>query len=361
VGNSLGLMSNVGNAISASYGPGVQTPYADRFSFGIQRDLPFGFMAESTYIANRGHDLPVTRQLDGIPIQYLSNTLVRDQATIDFLSARFANPFYGILSTGTSLGSSSTISRSQFLYAYPQFSGLSYTETTGKSWYDALQLRVERRMATGFTTSMSYSWSKSLQQTDFRTTSEITPEKRLANNDRTHVLQVNGIWELPFGRGHKWGSNWDGAVNRILGNWQFSTIYRMESGWPVGFGNFLLNPGATIADMKLPSGERTWNHEFNTSVFDRVPADQLSSNVRYYSSMVGSVRTEGFDTFDTILSKTFKFRERVTIQLRGECYNLLNTANLTGLITDINSSSFGAVSSVNGYPRQLEFGLRVKF
>jgi hypothetical protein len=77
--------------------------------------------------------------------------------------------------------------------------------------------------------------------------------------------------------------------------------------------------------------------------------------------MVGSVRTEGFDTFDTILSKTFKFRERVTIQLRGECYNLLNTANLTGLITDINSSSFGAVSSVNGYPRQLEFGLRVKF
>jgi hypothetical protein len=166
---------------------------------------------------------------------------------------------------------------------------------------------------------------------------------------------------LPFGHGQKWGRSWSAPLNQVLGNWQFSPIYRMESGWPVGFGNFLLNPGATIADMKLPSDQRTWNHEFNTSVFDRVPAHQLGSNIRYYSSMVGTVRTEGFDTFDVILSKNIKIGEKVTAQLRAECYNLLNTANLTGLITDINSTSFGAVSSVNGYPRQLEFGLRIKF
>lgn len=360
-GNSLGLMSNVGNAISTTYAPGVHTPYAERFSFGIQRDLPFGFMAEATYVGNRGHELPVTWQMDATPIQYMSPLQVRDQATIDYLAARFPNPFYGILSTGTSLGSSSTTSRSQFLYKYPQYTGVSYIQTNGKSWYDALQVRVERQLAHGVTTSLSYSWAKSLQQTDFRTTSETTPEKRLANNDRTHVLQLNGIWRLPFGRGQKWGGSWNPVVNQILGGWQFSAIYRMESGWPVGFGNFLLNPGTTIADMKLPAGERTWNHEFNTSVFDRVPAHQLGSNIRYYSSQVGTVRTEGFDTFDTILTKNIMLFEKVNLQLRAECYNLLNTANLTGVITDINSASFGSVTSVNGYPRQLEFGLKVKF
>src|SRR5215471_3824277 len=60
-------------------------PYAERWSFGLQRELPRGFMLEATYIGNRGVRLPVDTQINNTYLQYLSTSPVRDQATINYL------------------------------------------------------------------------------------------------------------------------------------------------------------------------------------------------------------------------------------------------------------------------------------
>src|SRR6266446_6437226 len=81
-------------------------PYAQRWSFGLQRELPAGFVVEASYVGNRGSRLGVSRNLNGTPLKYLSTSPSRDTATINFLGASFPNPFFGL----DPLFTSSTIS-----------------------------------------------------------------------------------------------------------------------------------------------------------------------------------------------------------------------------------------------------------
>ena len=361
VGNSLGLMTNVGNAISAPYEESVKTPYGQRISFGLQRRMPLGFVVEATYAANSGRNLPVSTSFDALPYQYLSRSMTRDQDTINFLSARFPNPFYGILSTSTSMGSSTNTTRSQLLRPYAQYTNITMSRTIGKSWYDSLQVRVDRRMANGLTINMSYTWSKALQQTAYRDASEPGPEKTYSGGDRPHALQVNGIYEVPVGKGRRWGRSWNRPADALLGGWQASLMYRMEAGYPLPIGNVLLQPGATFADLPVPGDQRTYLRQFNIDAFNRVPAQQLGSNVRYYSTRTGNVRYMGFDMLDIRLSKKFRLTERVSVSLLGECYNALNATNLMNLDTSPTSPSFGQLRSVNGYARQYQLSIRGQF
>jgi hypothetical protein len=90
------------------------------------------------YVGNRGTQLAVSRELDYLPPQYLSKSLVRDTATINYLTQSFPNPFTRINSVfGT------TTSRSSILRPYPQFSSVTVSDPVGYSWYHSLQLRAE--------------------------------------------------------------------------------------------------------------------------------------------------------------------------------------------------------------------------
>src|SRR6202011_4790588 len=93
--------------------------------------------------------------------QYLSTSPLRDQATINLLSAQVPNPFYPLL-PGTSL-SGTTVARSQLLLPFPQFTGINYTTNQGYSYYHAMQTRLEKRFAHGLQYLVSWTWSKLMQ------------------------------------------------------------------------------------------------------------------------------------------------------------------------------------------------------
>lgn len=359
LGNSLGLMTDVGNAIGAPYPEGVRTPYGQRISFGFQRQLPLSFVVDATYAANRSGNLAVTREYNAVPIQYFSTSPVRDQAAIDFQGANFPNPFRGLIPTNTSLGGSANTSRGQLLRPYPQFTQIRMNDTIGKSWYDSLQMRVERRFSQGVTLNLSYTWSKMFEQNTYREFYELQPGKRLSVSDRTHALQVNGVVEVPAGRGRLLGRNWNRALDAVLGGWQFSSMYRSESGFPLSLGNVLLKPGATFKD--LPIGNPTWDRAFNIDIFERAGAVQLGNNIRYHSSRVGDVRNDGFDMFDISLQKTFAVKERFQFVLRAESYNALDSINLRSLSNGPTAANFGQYTAVNGYARQYQFSLKARF
>ena len=94
--------------------------------------------------------MPVNHNFNGTPLQYLSTSATRDQATIDRLSANVPNPFAGLL-PGTGLNGS-VIARSQLLGAFPQYSGaggvVGQSFTDGSSWFHAFDARIEKRFPT---------------------------------------------------------------------------------------------------------------------------------------------------------------------------------------------------------------------
>jgi hypothetical protein len=92
VGNSQGLQTNLGNAISF-FNQHPETPYNQRWELGIQRELPWGFVVDASYVGNRGTHVEITRNINTTPNQFLSTLPTRDATKIAYLTGNVANPF----------------------------------------------------------------------------------------------------------------------------------------------------------------------------------------------------------------------------------------------------------------------------
>jgi hypothetical protein len=359
VGSGLGLMTNAGLGVSFPYFGDVSTPGTHRWSLGIQHELPWSFLVEGTYVGSYSENVTVTRDLNPVPGSYFSTSPVRDDATNNFLTQQVPNPFAGLL-PGTNINGAN-VARSQLLRPYPQFTGVSAFETIGTSDYTSFQGRVERRMANGFTVQAAYTWSKTMTATGYLNPFDTELEEVIGPFDRTHVFVTSGIVELPFGRARHWGRDWNALVDGILGGWQVSYLFRAQSGAPLGFGNFLFAEGSTIDDVPLPGGDRSEDGWFNVNAFNRVPAQQLVSNVRTQPSRFDEVRGPGYAVLDLGFLKNVSLGNRMRLQLRAEVYNALNRANLGNPNTAVTNSAFGTITAQNGLPRQLQLAGRLSF
>lgn len=356
-GSSLGIMTNAGQGISF-FNPSLTVPYMERWQIGIQRQLPRQAVIEVSYVGNHGSDLRTSRQLDIVPRQYNSTSPVRDQAAIDFLSAQVPNPFYPSLPR-TSL-SGSTVSRSQLLRPYPQFTGITRDTNEGYSRYASLQTRFEKRMSAGVTVNLAWTWAKLLEATGFLNDTDPTPERVISDQDRKHRVVVSGVWELPFGRGRQLASSVNPVVNKIIGGWQTQAIYQFQSGPALGFGNAIFT--GNLADIVLPSDQRTIYQWFNVNAgFERSSSKQLGSNIRTFSSRFSGVRGDGLNNWDISLVKNIGITERARLQFRTEFVNALNHAQFGTPNTTPTSSSFGRITSTTQWPRTIQFALKLLF
>jgi hypothetical protein len=357
VGSGLGLMTNVGLGATFPYAGDASNPRNHRWSIGVQRELPGQFLIEGTYVGARGENLPVLRQFNGIPLQYLSTSPVRDDATNNRLTQQVPNPFVGLL-PGTGLNGAN-VARSQLLRPYPQFTSVQATETNGRSDYNALQARVERRMANGFTVQMAYSWSKTMIETGYLNDADAQLERVISNFDRAHTFVSSGLVELPFGRNRPFGHDWSGTMNAFFGGWQVGYIFKAQSGAPLGFGNFLFAEGMGVDDIMAddPSVDQ-W---FNPAAFNRVSAQQLVSNVRTQPSRFEEVRGPGYAVVDLSLLKNLSLGGNKQLQFRIESYNALNRANLQNPNTTVTSTALGSITAQNGLPRQMQLAVRFSF
>jgi hypothetical protein len=350
-------MTSVGQGVSFPYNGDVRNPRNHRWSLGVQQELPWKFLIEATYIGARGENLPVTRQLNAVPQQYFSRSPVRDDATNNFLTQAVPNPFAGLL-PGTGLNGA-TVSRSQLLRPYPQFTSVQATETNGSSDYNALQARVERRMANGFTVQVAYAWQRTMTETGYLNDSDAGLERVISAFDREHTFTSSGLAEVPFGRGRRWGNGWSGATNALLGGWQVTYIFKAQSGAPLGFGNFLFAEGKGVNDIL--ADHPTFEQWFNVGAFNRVSAQQLVSNVRTQPSRFAGVRGPGYAVLDLGVLKNVTLAGRTQAQFRIEAYNALDRANFQNPSTNVTSTALGTITAQNGLPRQLQLAIKVSF
>lgn len=355
LGASGGLATNLGQDIRF-YPFERPRPYVQRWSFGLQQELPGQFLVEATYVGNRGTRLGVNKELNGTPARYLSTSPTRDATTINFLSQSFPNPFFG-----TSPIYTANISRAALLRPYPEFGSVMVEQPVGYSWYHALQARVEKRFSHDYTFQLSYTWSKAMQATEFLNPTDAVPYRSISDLDRTHHLVVTWIWDLPFGRGKRFGNRMPVALDMIAGGWQLNGVVQRQSGPPLGFGDvwtlFTGNPD----DVVLPKDQRSPDHWFNVNAgFNRNSAQQLANNIRVSPLRFSGIRGDGQARWDFSAIKKFRIRESVELQYRAECINAFNHPNLFAPNTNVTSSAFGTVTNQD-VPRLWQMSLVLRF
>lgn len=357
VGAALGASTFLGQGISF-FNPGTTNPYMQRWQFAVQQQLPEKTVLELSYVGNRGTRLRATQDLDPIPRQYMSTLPARDQATINALGAQVANPFYPLLPS-TNLAST-TVSASQLLRPYPQFSGISASMNSGFSWYHGLQARLEKRISSGLSAQYSFTWSKFMQAISYLNATDPIPEKVISDMDHEFRSTVTGIYELPFGRGNTLGSG-NKAVSRVLGGWQVQGVYTNQSGRPLAFGNALLLPGMTMSNVVLPASQRSVGQWFNASAFNRVSSQQLASNIITMSSYISQVRAPSVNNLDISAIKNIPIKERLRIQFSAQFINALNHPQFVAPNTTPTSTAFGQLTGAYSWQRVIEFGLKITF
>jgi hypothetical protein len=367
-GQILGRITDVTGAVVADTNLGssftvfpsrLLSPYAQRWQFGVQRSLGGSSILEVAYVGNRSvHLINTGRNIDTLPTQYLSSAPVRDTANYSRLTANVKNPFYPLLPS-TSL-SGSTVSVTQLLLPYPQFTGITQYNNDGASWYHGLQARFQKRFSHGYSLLANYTWSKYMQSISYLNTSDPNPTASVSDQDRPHRIVTTVIWELPFGQGKRWGSAWPGAVKTVLGGWQFQGIYQWQVGAPLAFGNDIYY-GGNIHDIALPASQRTITQWFNTSQFETASAKQLVDNLRTFPLYLAGVRAPGLSVTDFGMSKRVNLGERARLQLRGDAFNALNTPQFAAPNTTVTSTAFGTITGASQMSRTIEVSARIQF
>ncbi|MDP3000794.1 MAG: TonB-dependent receptor, partial [Bryobacterales bacterium] len=355
MGASGGLATNLGQSVSFYPATRPRTSM-QRWSASLQQEFLRQFLVEASYVSSRGTLMGITRQLNNTPERYLSRLPVRDTPTINFLSQQFPNPLRG---TNPIYGAN--ISRANLLRPYPQFSNVSVQEPVGYSWYHSLQARAEKRFSRGYTAQMAYTWSKTMDASSFLNPTDPVPYESLSSLDRTHKLTLSGIWELPFGRGKRFGARMPAPLNFVAGGWQLNGVMQRQSGPPLGFGDvwtlFTGNPDSVV----LPKGQRNVDRWFNTDAgFNRNSAQALTSNIRVSPLLFGGIRGDGQARWDFSLIKHFRIAEKATMDFRAEVLNAWNHPNLLSLNTTPTNTAFGTHTNQD-VARNWTFSLKLWF
>jgi len=359
-GATAGLATYLGRGVSYFHERPLN-PYMQRWSFSIQRELPWRVLIEPAYVGNRGTKLGVSREFDPVPRQYLSTLPERDQPTIDYLSFQVSNPFYGIPEfAGTAL-SSLRVARSQLLRPYPHFQGISANLPVGYSYFHSLQVGVEKRLSSGVNFQVAWTWSKFMEATSFLNATDPVPYKVISDQDNTHRFVFSGIYEVPFGRGKKWGSSAPWWMDLWIGGWQLQGWYEGQTGDALGFGNAIFR--GDLKDIPLPVSQRRTERWFNVDAgFERDSRKQLASNIQTFPPRFSGIRADGINNFDLSLFKHFRIREGLRAQVRIESFNALNHVQFAAPNTNPYSTAFGAITGELGHgQRQITLAVKLIF
>ena len=358
VGSAAGALTNMGNALTFNpYHPVAAR--LQKFQVDIERELPGQVLLDIGYMGARDNDLEIVRSLSALPDQYLSTTGVRDQATINYLTANLPNPFTTPEFNGTGRAGS-VISRAALLSPFPQFTSVSAYDYDGKASYNAMNVRIEKRFSHGFMAQANYTFSKFIESTSYLNPGDPLPTRAISNQDFPHHVSISGILELPFGKGRKFLSSSHSVAGVVLGGWQLAPVYTYQSGAAIGFGNSLLTCPISQVPISGKNNDKVYQW-FNTSCFNRVSSQQLANNLITLSPRFGGIRADAYNYFDASIMKSTRIHERLAVEVRVEVLNLLNQVTFAAPNTSPTSTSFGQVTAQSNVPRRMQFTLRLQF
>ena len=376
-GNAAGLLTGVGSSVT-SFDQRFHAPRVQQFSVDVERELPGQIALQVGYIGSRSSSLsPAPNGGGAVNVDQLNPSYFAQGAAA--LQASVANPYYG--NGGTGVIGNATVSQSQLLRPFPQFSSVNLFVSSSHATYNALLVKVEKRAAHGLNLVGSFTWSRNMDSS-FATTNNIqssgiaapqnaydlNAEYSRAVNDTPYRLTAGVIYDLPVGRGERFstGSRWS---DEILGHWQLNVIPTFQAGFPVAIRQGS-NPNAGIVGnaVQRPNLVRGVGLGTSGSLYDRLngyinPGAFTTSTALTFGDAPRTLqlRGPGEANWDISLFKNILVRERVNAQFRAETYNAFNTPWFTGPNTSFGSASFGQITAQANFPRYVQLGLRVSF
>jgi hypothetical protein len=263
------------------------------------------------------------------------------------------------------------------LTLFPQFGNVSVTEYNGSSNFHSLQFQVVKRFTKGLSLNGSYTWSREHLKNQYLNPQDTELTDYISPNERPNRWTFSAIYELPFGKGRSWGSDWHPVVDDFLGGWQIQGIYEWQSGEPLLLPNAFFNGDPNQLESKLgkkdDQGRRygvdipAWDTS-GFAVSGTVPGvgnNYTSSNavtLRNFPLTVDGLRNQRFLKFDVGISKNFRIREGMKFQFRVDAINLLNRPYFSSPNVTPSNSNFGFTSApVRQPPRDIQIGGRFTF
>lgn len=369
VGNSQGLLTLVGESIGA-FSRLHPLSYVQNYSADFQYEITPGMVLEVGYTGTQGRKLlfGTGQQANQLHPQFLSLGSALDQLV--------PNPFFGVIRTGALAGP--TVPQHRLLRPYPQFLAVNLSGDTpgASSSFNALVVRYHWRMGAKLNMLTTYQWSKVIDNASewqgwevsdtLRDFYNLRVDRSVSAHDLPHSFVNALVYELPVGRGRKWGADMHPALNAVLGGWQVSSIVRFSSGLPLQFNapNSLAPYGfqvqrPNVADLRtaaLPNP--TPDRWFNTDAFQFPGQFEIGNAPRW----IPNIRFGPTKHADLAILKNFRWSERMRAQLRGEMFNVTNTPQFGRANTTLGSPDFGRVSgTTNVGPRNIQLGLRIQF
>ena len=231
-----------------------------------------------------------------------------DLAMGNALNAMVPNPFLGTSRTsGCGLNHAHQFVEGQLLRPYPEYCSVTEAEpAVGGSTYNALQATYTHRWHSGLDLNVSYTYSKFLDNvqgnsgwafpgtgSSVRNSYNLAAERSVDVTDIPHSLVVNYNYELPFGKGKQFGSDWNRPVNAVLGGWQWTGILTAKSGLPlsitpaqnntVGFG-FNQRPNVVPGVNPIPQNQSI-NDWINPAAFSQPAPFTFGDAPRFFSDL----------------------------------------------------------------------------
>jgi hypothetical protein len=228
----------------------------------------------------------------------------------------------------------------------------------GNGHYDALQTRLDRRFSNGVQMQMAYTWSKcsgiagvgnSGDEPEIKIPQYYRLNRSLCGQDKPHDFSVSTIAELPFGRGKRWADT--GAPAAILGGWQIVSLFTAFSGNPFNVtasGTSLNAPRNTQrADLVKPEVKKLGGTGPGQAYYDWTAFAPVTEP-RFGTAGFSILRGPGLVNLDLGIFRRFNFSERVSLEFRGEAFNVSNTphfSNPSGNISNLRLNSDGSFRS----------------
>jgi hypothetical protein len=312
--------------------PESRTPYVQQASIGVQYEFARNWFAEANYVHTRGTKLYTLRDLN--------QPLPGQPAT---------RPF-------------------------SQFGLIEYRDDNGISRYNALETTLDKRFSSGWTLRAVYTLSKSEDNSGEHLTSggssTFPDNARDLSNwfgpsdfDVRHRFVVNGIWELPFGKGKPFFQSGVGAA--IFGGWTLTGSLNMRSGRPFTVtqsGDPLRLGGlsTTLADLigDPDRDDKNVDGWFNPAAFRALPQNLT----RFGNQPRNSLRGPAFSSLDFSVHRRFGlWNENTNLEFRWEVFNALNEANFGLPNRNVVGGGFGTITTLQGDPRIMQFAVRFNF
>ena len=392
-GNSLGTKEAIGDPVNAPIRTWNRVPQEQTWSFGIEHQFPWSMLADVEYVGRKGTHLYAQdfNSLDVVPPSVVNGYRSGQSATYN---AQVANPFYGNpLIDPTGSLASRTVPAYQLTLPYPQYASVTGSfNPVANSIYNGLNLRLEKRFSAGVQFLMTYTFQKSIDDSSQGDSGysfiegggqvfgpqdlyNLRLERSVSQFNIPQIFQFSFVYQIPYGRGQRFGSSINRIVNFFAGGWQLNGIYRWDDGLPVMlFYNAPTN--AIIPTFNAPRPNLTAPlqvcgtgnlHDYfcNPQVVTAPAPYQDGTAPRTLSGL----QIPGTNNLTASLFKSFPlgFREGARVEFRLEAFNTLNYVQFGGPNTTLQpggasaNTTFGQITSQANAPRQVQIGLKVYF